>query len=230
MQLANQEAQRFRHEYIGTEHVLLGLVKEGAGVAAHVLKNLDIDLPKIRREVEKIVIYGSDVVTSCKLPKTPRAQQVIQYSIEEARAFKHDYVGTEHLLLGLLREQEGVAAQVLMNLGLKLADVRDEVLTILGTNRDVSKPPSPPTDSPTVHDLSSPLMYLPEEVIRALKEIGERFQKIVLVKQEAIAEQDFDKAAGLRDKEDRLTRRVLDAIKDVNWSIRDRDSDSTEDR
>src|SRR5258708_7041832 len=132
MQLANQEAQRFNHEYIGTEHILLGLVKEGSGVAANVLKNLDVDLRKIRLEVEKIVQSGPDMVTMGKLPQTPRAKKVIEYSMEEARNLNHNYVGTEHILLGLLREQEGVAAQVLMNLGLKLEDVREEVLSLLG--------------------------------------------------------------------------------------------------
>ncbi len=139
MQLANQEAQRFNHEYIGTEHILLGLVKEGTGVAANVLKNLDIDLRKIRLEVEKIVQAGPDMVTMGRLPQTPRAKKVIEYSIEEARNLNHNYVGTEHLLLGLLREQEGVAAQVLMNLGLKLEDVREEVLNLLGHNMDPSE-------------------------------------------------------------------------------------------
>ncbi|MBM3992717.1 MAG: ATP-dependent Clp protease ATP-binding subunit [Planctomycetes bacterium] len=139
MQLANQEAQRFNHEYIGTEHILLGLVKEGTGVAANVLKNLDIDLRKIRLEVEKIVQAGPDMVTMGKLPQTPRAKKVIEYSIEEARTLNHNYVGTEHLLLGLLREQEGVAAQVLMNLGLKLEDVREEVLNLLGHNMESSE-------------------------------------------------------------------------------------------
>lgn len=143
MQLANQEAQRFNHEYIGTEHILLGLVKEGTGVAANVLKNLDIDLRKIRLEVEKIVQAGPDMVTMGKLPQTPRAKKVIEYSIEEARQLNHNYVGTEHLLLGLLREQEGVAAQVLMNLGLKLEDVREEVLNLLGHNMESSESSGP---------------------------------------------------------------------------------------
>jgi ATP-dependent Clp protease ATP-binding subunit ClpC len=132
MQLANQEAQRFNHEYIGTEHILLGLVKEGSGVAASVLKNLDVDLRKIRLEVEKIVQAGPDMVTMGRLPHTPRAKKVIEYAIEEARNLNHNYVGTEHLLLGLLREMEGVAAQVLQNLGLKLDEVREEVLNLLG--------------------------------------------------------------------------------------------------
>ena len=140
MQLANQEAQRFNHEYIGTEHILLGLVKEGSGVAANVLKNLDVDLRKIRMEVEKIVQTGPDMVTMGKLPQTPRAKKVIEYAMDEARNLNHNYVGTEHLLLGLLREQEGVAAQVLMNLGMKLDDVRDEVLNLLGHGMESAEP------------------------------------------------------------------------------------------
>lgn len=132
MQLANQEAHRFNHEYIGTEHILLGLVKEGSGVAANVLRNLDIDLRRIRNEVEKLVQSGPDMVTLGRLPHTPRAKKVLEYSMEEARNLNHNYVGTEHVLLGLLREQEGVAAQVLMNLSMKLDDVREEVLNLLG--------------------------------------------------------------------------------------------------
>src|SRR6187399_1203991 len=132
MALANQEAQRFNHEYIGTEHILLGLIKEGSGVGANVLKYLDVDLRKVRLEVEKLVKAGPEMVTMGKLPQTPRAKKVVEYSIEEARNLNHNYVGTEHLLLGLLREQEGVAAQVLMNMGLRLDDVRQEVMNLLG--------------------------------------------------------------------------------------------------
>jgi ATP-dependent Clp protease ATP-binding subunit ClpC len=132
MALANQEAQRFNHEYIGTEHILLGLVKEGSGVGANVLKNLDVDLRKVRLEVERLVKAGPEMVTMGRLPQTPRAKKVIEYAIEEARNLNHNYVGTEHLLLGLLREHDGVAAQVLMNLGLKLEQVREEVLNLLG--------------------------------------------------------------------------------------------------
>ncbi|MBL0870462.1 MAG: ATP-dependent Clp protease ATP-binding subunit [Phycisphaerales bacterium] len=136
MALANQEAQRFNHEYIGTEHILLGLVKEGSGVGANVLKNLEIDLRKVRLEVEKLVKPGPEMVTMGKLPQTPRAKKVIEYAIEEARNLNHNYVGTEHLLLGLLREHDGVAAQVLMNLGLKLDQVREEVLNLLGAGTE----------------------------------------------------------------------------------------------
>jgi len=139
MALANQEAQRLNHEYIGTEHILLGLVKEGSGVGANVLRNLDVDLRRVRLEVEKLVKAGPEMVTMGKLPQTPRAKKVIEYAIEEARNLNHNYVGTEHLLLGLLREHDGVAAQVLINLGLKLEDVREEVLNLLGAGNEQSE-------------------------------------------------------------------------------------------
>jgi len=148
MALANREAQRFNHEYIGTEHILLGLVKEGSGVGANVLKNLGVDLHKVRIEVEKLVKTGPDMVTMGKLPQTPRAKKVIELSIEEARNLNHNYVGTEHLLLGLLREQDGVAAQVLMNLKLKLEEVREEVLNLLGAGVEPDEAGTAPAGGP----------------------------------------------------------------------------------
>jgi ATP-dependent Clp protease ATP-binding subunit ClpC len=161
MALANQEAQRFNHEYIGTEHILLGLVKEGSGVGANVLKNLDVDLRKVRLEVEKLVKAGPEMVTMGRLPQTPRAKKVIEYAIEEARNLNHNYVGTEHLLLGLLREHDGVAAQVLMNLGLKLEQVREEVLNLLGAGTQTdddgaSKEPGPSSKEPSASSSSAP--------------------------------------------------------------------------
>ncbi|MDP6930624.1 MAG: Clp protease N-terminal domain-containing protein, partial [Planctomycetota bacterium] len=134
MSYARQEAQKFNHEYIGTEHILLGLVQEGSGVAANVLKNMSIDLEKIRHEVEKIVKTGPSMVTMGQLPFTPRAKKVLELSMEEASQLSHNYIGTEHLLLGLIKENEGIAAQVLMNLGVQLEDVRDEVLEFLGAS------------------------------------------------------------------------------------------------
>jgi len=134
MNLARQEAQRFNHEYLGTEHILLGLVQEGSGVAANVLKNMAIDLSKIRNEVEKIVKTGPSMVTMGQLPFTPRAKKVLELSMEEASNLGHNYIGTEHLLLGLIKENEGIAAQVMLNLGVKLEDVREEVLEFLGAD------------------------------------------------------------------------------------------------
>jgi ATP-dependent Clp protease ATP-binding subunit ClpC len=136
MSFARQEAMKFNHEYIGTEHILLGLVQEGSGVAANVLKNMSIDLEKIRHEVEKIVKTGPSMVTMGQLPFTPRAKKVLELSLEEASQLSHNYIGTEHLLLGLIRENEGIAAQVLMNLGIKLDEVREEVLEFLGASEN----------------------------------------------------------------------------------------------
>ncbi len=138
--LARQEAERLGHEFIGTEHILLGLVKEGSGVAANVLENLGVDLEKIRIEVEKYVSSpGETISASSSLPFTPKAKKVLELAMEEARILEHNYIGTEHLLLGVLREQDGMAAQVLLNLGVKLEDVRAELMELLGA--DVSQDP-----------------------------------------------------------------------------------------
>ena len=216
MQLANQEAQRFNHEYIGTEHILLGLVKEGSGVAANVLKNLDIDLRKIRLEVEKIVQHGpgGEQVVMGRLPHTPRAKKVIDYSVEEARNLNHNYVGTEHLLLGLLREEEGVAAQVMMNLGLKLEDVREEVLNLLGHNLPSGS--SAKTKAPRVatsssdSELGSEASTAPESLtIHQLELIHERIRLLNEQKEAYIAAQDFVEAGRFRAEAEAL-KRLLD--------------------
>ncbi len=134
MGLAKAEAQRLNHEYIGTEHILLGLVQEGSGVAANVLKNMNIDLKRIRAEIEKIVKGSPTMVTQGNLPFTPRAKKVLELAVEEAANLGHNYIGTEHLLLGLIKENEGIAARVLLNLGVKLEEVRDEILEFLGAD------------------------------------------------------------------------------------------------
>ena len=134
MQLANQEAQRFNHEYIGTEHILLAWSRKAPASPPTSSRTSTSTCARSAWRSRRSSRPGPDMVTMGKLPQTPRAKKVIEYSIEEARNLNHNYVGTEHLLLGLLREQEGVAAQVLMNLGLKLEDVREEVLNLLGHN------------------------------------------------------------------------------------------------
>ena len=131
--LAKEEAKRFNHDYIGTEHILLGLVREGEGVAAAVLENLGLSSEKIRMEVEKLVQTGPSTVISGDIPFTPKAKKVMELAMDEAISLGHNYVGTEHLLLGLLREGEGVASQVLINLGLDLNKVRNEVMRLLGS-------------------------------------------------------------------------------------------------
>ncbi len=135
MSLARQEAQRLNSEFIGTEHILLGIIQEGGGVAAKVLKNLNVDLKRIRQEIERLISPAtSPTVTLGQLPFTPRAKRVIELAGEAATQLGHDVIGTEHLLLGLLKENEGIAAQVLTNLGLKLDEVRDMVLEVLGAD------------------------------------------------------------------------------------------------
>jgi hypothetical protein len=130
--LAQDEAQRFNHNYIGTEHLLLGLIREEDGTAAHVLENLRIDLAKVRTATEFIIGRG-EVQVHGEVGLTPRAKRVIELAIAEARAFGHRYVGTEHLLLGLLREGEGIGAGVLESLGVTLDRARAEVLRVIAT-------------------------------------------------------------------------------------------------
>ena len=131
--LAKEEAKRFNHDYIGTEHILLGLIREGEGVAATVLEKMGVSLENIRLEVEKLVQPGPATQIIGDLPFTPRAKKALELAAEEARSLGHNYIGTEHLLLGLIREEEGVASQVLMNLGLDLATVRNKVMEVLGS-------------------------------------------------------------------------------------------------
>jgi len=131
--LAKEEARRFNHDYIGTEHILLGLIREGEGVAAAVLQKLDVSLENIRLEIEKLVQPGPSTQIIGDIPFTPRAKKALELAAEEARSLGHNYIGTEHLLLGLIREGEGIASQVLLNLGMDLNSVRNEVMGLLGS-------------------------------------------------------------------------------------------------
>ncbi len=133
IKLAKKEAQRLNHNYLGTEHVLLGLLKLGQGVAVNVLRNLNIDFETVRNEVEKLVGYGPEIQVYGDPALTGKVKKVFEYANEEAANFNHNYVGTEHLLLGLLRQTDGVAAQVLENLNVNLKEVRKEVLKELET-------------------------------------------------------------------------------------------------
>ena len=127
MALANREAQQFGHDYIGTEHILWGLAREVSGVAAVVLEHFDVDLKPLRKEVETLLESQPHKETVEALPQSQQAKDVIKYAIEEVRSLGHNYVGTEHILLGLMRDSDMVSAQVLANLGLQLDAVRDEV-------------------------------------------------------------------------------------------------------
>jgi hypothetical protein len=137
--LAQEEAQRFNHNYIGTEHFLLGLVREGDGVAARVLNNLGVELADVRAKVEFIIGRG-EALRMGEIGLTPRAKKVVEYAVDEARRLNHHYIGTEHLLLGLLREGSGIASGVLESLGVSLERVRAEVLQVLGQPGGVHSP------------------------------------------------------------------------------------------
>ena len=153
--LAQDEAQRFNHNYIGTEHLLLGLVREGEGVAARVLENMNVELPKVRTAVEFIIGRGDRPVVG-EVGLTPRAKRVIELAIDEARRLGHNYIGTEHLLLGLVREGEGIAAGVLESLGVNLDKVRHEVIRVLSQSSATGAPASETKRSsktPTVDQL-----------------------------------------------------------------------------
>lgn len=132
MQLANQQAQFLNHEYVGVEHLFLGMVKEGSGVAAKVLGMFGINTQNALHEISKLIQPGPDIVTMGKLPLTPRAKLIISHANEESSKLNHNYVGTEHLLLGLLRERDGAAYNAMIGMGLNLDKIRDKVLEVIG--------------------------------------------------------------------------------------------------
>jgi len=233
MELAGEEAQRFNHEYIGTEHILLGLVEEGSGVGANVLKNLDVDLRKVRLEVEKLVKSGPDMVTVRNLPHSPRAKRVIEHAIEEARYLDHNYVGTEHLLLGLLCEQEGVAALVLMNMGVKVEKVREEIVHLLGgelkLRDEVSTPKQPNETERRPADTSSAIGRLVAILTRMpnadakirrlviameswLHQYAAEVEDLLRMKDDAVRKADYERAAQLRDRANGLAHQIDEAF------------------
>jgi ATP-dependent Clp protease ATP-binding subunit ClpC len=163
--LAQEEARRLGHNFVGTEQILLGLIGEGTGVAAKVLKSMGVNLKDARIEVEKIIGRGSGFV-AVEIPFTPRAKRVLELSLEEARQLGHNYIGTEHLLLGLIREGEGVAARVLENLGVDLAKVRTQVIRMLGETAEVAAGPGGAqgrTKTPTLDEFGSNLTQMASE-------------------------------------------------------------------
>ncbi|GAB4354475.1 MAG: ATP-dependent Clp protease ATP-binding subunit [Cyanophyceae cyanobacterium] len=158
--LAQEEARRLGHNFVGTEQILLGLIGEGTGVAAKVLKSMGVNLKDARIEVEKIIGRGSGFV-AVEIPFTPRAKRVLELSLEEARQLGHNYIGTEHLLLGLIREGEGVAARVLENLGVDLTKVRTQVIRMLGETAEVTTGGSQGrTKTPTLDEFGANLTQM----------------------------------------------------------------------
>jgi ATP-dependent Clp protease ATP-binding subunit ClpA len=196
--LAQEEARLLKHNYVGTEHILLGLIHEGEGVAAKALESLGISLEAVRAQVEEIIGQGQSAPTG-HIPFTPRAKKVLELSLREAKQLGHNYIGTEHILLGLIREGEGVAAQVLVNLGASLDRVRQQVIQLL-TGYTGGEVVAEPAGART----RLVRMTVPAE----LREAEEQLAQVRQEKQAAIDRADFEQAARLRDKERQLLTHV----------------------
>jgi ATP-dependent Clp protease ATP-binding subunit ClpC len=180
--LAQDEARMLKHNYIGTEHLLLGLLREEEGLAARVLESMDITLEEVRNQVSRIVGRGDEPLVSGQIPFTPRAKKVLELSLREAMALGHNYIGTEHILLGVVRENEGVAARILLDFDADADKIRNEVFRMLGGPRRRSGAPPWPGPRGAAPEL---------ERIRALKDT-------------AIEKGQFERAAQLRDRERKL--------------------------
>ncbi len=165
LSLAQEEAQRFQHNYIGTEHLLLGLVREGEGVAAKVLNNLGVDLNKVRSAVEWIIGRGDRIVLG-EIGLTPRAKKVIELAVDEARRLNHHYIGTEHLLLGLVREGEGIASGVLESLGVNLERVRTQTIMVLSHAGGTPAEESTEKPTPRLAEAFGKVLQLAQEEAR----------------------------------------------------------------
>jgi ATP-dependent Clp protease ATP-binding subunit ClpC len=222
--LAQEEARMLEHNYIGTEHLLLGLIHEGEGVAAKALRALDVDLDTLRREVESLVGRGQQP-TKGHIPFTPAAKKVLELALRESVQLGHEYIGTEHLLLGLLREGEEPGAQVLQQRGIELNTVRQEVVRLLhgyqaseGRRGRRARPGRPGAEGATLDEISHQLRVLgvrlsaietklgiEESPARLrLRQVHAQIARIRRQKESAIDEQDFERAAALRDEEKRL--------------------------
>ena len=185
LSLAQEEAQRFQHNYIGTEHLLLGLVREGEGVAAKVLSNLGIELYRVRNAVEFIIGRGDRIVLG-EIGLTPRAKKVIELAVDEARRLNHHYIGTEHLLLGLVREGEGIAAGVLQSLGVNLEKVRTQTILVLSQSGAAQN------------------IKVPQLMIELLKEAQNMLASVMQEKEQALKLKEFERAAELGKREKNL--------------------------
>ena len=211
--LAQTEARRLDHNYIGTEHILLGLIREGEGVAAKALESLGISLEAVRQQVEEIIGQGQQA-PSGHIPFTPRAKKVLELSLREAQQLGHDYIGTEHILLGLIREGDGVAAQVLVRLGADLNRVRQQVIQLL-TGRTAGEP-GPGAEA-------RPEMAWQRAGQRAgigpdTSDLDEQIEVARTEKEAAIEAQDFEQAASKRDQEKQL--RAAKAARQEQWAAR----------
>jgi ATP-dependent Clp protease ATP-binding subunit ClpA len=196
--LGQEEARLLNHDYIGTEHLLLGLIHEGEGVAALALESLGMRLEAVRAQVQEIIGRGeSEAASSGQIPFTPRAKKVLELSLRESQQLGHNYIGTEHILLGLIREGQGVAAQVLVKLGADFSRVRQQVIQLLSGSAGGSE---------VAAETRLMQMTVPED----LREAEEQLVEVRRHKVAAIEAQDFDRAAALRDQELRLLERLAE--------------------
>ena len=144
--LAREEAERYQHEYLGTEHILLGVIKDGGGIAVLVLQRLGVDIRQLKPEIERNLPLSSNTLVIGDIPFTSRAKKVLEYAVEEARAMGHSYIGTEHLLIGLIKEKDGVAYRILSSFGLQYSDIKEQTINLLrepaSEARDTSKTPA----------------------------------------------------------------------------------------
>jgi ATP-dependent Clp protease ATP-binding subunit ClpA len=169
--LAQDEARALKHNYIGTEHILLGLLREEEGLAARVLESLDITVEEVRAQVARIVGQGDEVTTG-QIPFTPRAKKVLELALREALSLGHNYIGTEHILLGLVRENEGVAARILLDFDLDAEKVRDQTIAMSAAPAPRTRPPSPMSDPLRLVDLAALTLALEEAKLRLIEEVG----------------------------------------------------------
>jgi hypothetical protein len=220
--LAEEEARRLDHDYIGTEHVLLGLIREGEGVAAQALESLGIGLQAVRQQVEEVIGRGQQTVPG-HIPFTPRAKKVLELSLREAIQLGHNYIGTEHVLLGLIREGEGVAAQVLADLGADLNRVRQQVIELLQGYQGQDEPASGPRTGRwrppgrRLRGLLPEILARVESIDSQLSTIGQRvgagletgdldreIAQARRAKEAAAGNEDYESAAASRDRERQL--------------------------
>jgi hypothetical protein len=205
--LAQEEARRLEHNYIGTEHILLGLIREGEGVAANALESLGISLDPVRQQVEEIIGRGQEAPQG-HVPFTPRAKKVLELSLRESKHLGHDYIGTEHILLGLIREGDGVAAQVLVRLGADLNRVRQQVIQLLHGH---------PAEEPGPGAEVRPEMAEQRAGIGPdTSDLDEQITVARTEKEAAIEAQDFEQAASKRDRETQLL--AAKAARQKQWA------------
>ena len=200
--LAQEEARMLNHNYIGTEHILLGLIHEGEGVAAKALESLGISLDAVRQQVEEIIGQGQQA-PSGHIPFTPRAKKVLELSLREALQLSHNYIGTEHILLGLIREGDGVAAQVLVRLGADLNRVRQQVIQLL--HEHPAEEPGPGVTA-GLEMVEQRLTAIEQRVGIGpdTSDLDEQIEAVRTEKEAAVDAQDFEQAVSLRDREKQL--------------------------